>query len=249
MNKAKLFDEIRPMFGGTMNVAQVAGVSVLLDAAQSSGVTDIWHVANILAQVKHETGGHMSPIKETVMPSHKDKNPSDATVIKRLDQAYAKGQLSWVKKPYWRDGWFGRGPVQVTHKDNYAKVGKAIGVDLVANRNLALDAKVGARIAVIGMRDGLFTGRKLANYNFPGALDLAPADNPRRIINGNDGTDAKIAQSTRAFVRALTDSGFMAVSSKPVAAGKPPEAVATAKPNWLAQIIAAIVAAFRGTRK
>lgn len=242
MNRAAFFASVRSrtsgVFGGSLSAQQVQGTEAILDACQKYRVTDKHHVANILAQVFHETGGYMLPIKETVMPSHKDKNPSDGTVIKRLDTAYAKGQLKWVKTPYWRDGWFGRGPIQTTHERNYQKVGKAIGVDLVKDRNRILEPSIGAASAVVGMRDGLYTGKKLADFNF--GKELAAVDGggqfgPRRIVNGVDGTDKKIAAYHRAFYAALTAAGFdgkAAPAPAPIPMPKPAPAppVATAKP-------------------
>lgn len=208
MNRSDLFTAIRPAFGGQLSAPQVLGIEVLLDEAAASGVTSAHHVAEILAQVRKETGDHMSPIKETVMPFHKNKNPSDEEVIRRLDQAWAKGQLPWVKAPYWRDGAFGRGPVQITHWDNYGRLGRAIGVNLRANPSLALDPKIGAKIAVIGMRDGLFRKHKLADYTFPDCLTAKPPNHPRRIINGEDGTDATVSRYHRQFHAALTAAGM-----------------------------------------
>lgn len=210
MNRAAFFAALRsgPLFGNRLLQQQVEGTEALIDAAERHGVSNIHHVANILAQVYRETGAYMLPIKETVYASHKDKNPSDATVIARLDAAFAKGQLSWVKTPYWRDGWFGRGPIQLTHKANYERMGRRMGVDLVGNRDLALEKSIGADIAVIGMSEGLFTGKKLGDYNFPAALDASPSSNPRRIVNGVDGTDVEVAGYHRAFVSALQAAGF-----------------------------------------
>lgn len=170
------------LFGTKLTEAQVQGTEALLDSLQRNVVSDPRHCANVLAQVYHETGRHMLGIKETVYPSHKNKNPSDATVIKRLDRAWEKGQLGNVKKPYWRDGWFGRGPIQITHEANYRKIGGAIGVDLVSCPGEALDPVVGADIAVVGMRDGLFRGRKLADYFNDRKNDPSGA---RNIVNGD----------------------------------------------------------------
>lgn len=209
MDLARFFDGIRAsVFGGRLTESAVDGCEAILASCRRHSVTDPQHVANILAQVHHETGGYMLPIKETVFASHKDKNPSDATVIARLDAAFAKGQLPWVKTPYWRDGWFGRGPIQITHEANYRKMGARLGVDLVGNPALALEPDVGADIAVVGMSEGLFTGRKLSDYRFPAALSARPAQNPRRIVNGQDGTDAKIAGTHRAFLAALEVAGW-----------------------------------------
>ena len=206
MDRQDFFASLRKskaVFGTSLSAAQVSGTEALLDACAANDIADAHHVANILAQCYHETAGAMQPIKETVMRHHKDKNPSDATVIARLDRAFARGQLPWVKAPYWRDGWFGRGFIQLTHKRNYDRFG--IGKDD------ALDLGVAARVAVVGMRDGMFTGRRLADYSFPDALTLPPAQNPRRIVNGTDGTDATIAGHHRAFYAAIEAGGGWAI--------------------------------------
>lgn len=209
MDHKTFYDIVRPsLFGGRLSEPQVAGMDALLSGFDTYGIEDAHYAANILAQVHHETGEYMSPIKETVFPSHKDKNPSDATVIARLNNAYSTGKLPWVRTPYWRDGWFGRGMVQLTHESNYRKLGDILDVDLVGNRDLALDLDVSAAIAIVGMSLGLFTGKKLSDYSFPAALDKPPEDNPRRIINGEDGTDKKIAANHRLFYNALVKAGF-----------------------------------------
>lgn len=228
MDLAKFFAGLRSrgsgVFGTSISQAQVDGINALLASCARNGVTDVQHVANVLAQVYHETGGHMLGIKETVYASHKDKNPSDAAVIKRLNAAWAKGQLGSVRTPYWRDGWFGRGPIQITHRDNYVKFERILGVPLTKNPALALDPKIGADIAVIGMRDGVFRNLRLSQYTFPRDPANPQGTNPRRIVNGNDGTDAKVAGYHRAFLKALTDAGY---SGKPASHSTPP---APAKP-------------------
>jgi predicted chitinase len=204
MNRETFFKAIRPAFR-SLNVRQVEGMESLLDAGRH---LPLHHMANVLAQVRRETGGHMAPIKETVMPSHKDKNPSDAEVIRRLDRAFAAGKLKWVKTPYWRDGWFGRGQIQLTHQKNYAKFG-------ITNPEDAMQLQVSARIAVQGMERGMFTSKKLADYAFPAALDAPPARNPRRIVNGQDGSDAEVAGFHRQFVAALEKAGWEPASASP----------------------------------
>lgn len=250
MDRAAFFAAVRTsLFGGALSAEQVKGTEAILDACQKYHVTDPHHAANILAQVFHETGGYMLPIKETVMPSHKDKNPSDATVIKRLNNAFAKGQLSWVKTPYWREGWFGRGPIQLTHEPNYRKVGKAIGVNLVTDKNRIMEPAIGAATAVVGMRDGIFTGKKLSDFDFPDCLNAPVKSHPRRIVNGNDGTDAKINRYHKAIYSALINAGY---SAKPFVVDdpgpKPKQPVAAPQPaqgNWLSLFLEALMKVFR----
>jgi predicted chitinase len=209
MDREKFFAKLRnsSLFPTGLSSPQVMGIEAILDSCVRQRVSSGHHVAHILANVYHESGRYMLGIKETVMQSHSDKNPPDEVVKNRLDIAWAGNKLPWVKVPYWREGWFGRGPIQITHKANYEKMGKRLGVDLVRKPHLALDPRIGADIAVVGMMEGLFTGKKLAQYSFPSALDAAPADHPRRIVNGQDGTDAKIAKYHRVFFEAIEAAG------------------------------------------
>lgn len=196
------------VFGTSLSQPQVDGINAYLDSCERNNVRDPWGAALIGANIYHETGGYMLPIKETVQRRHKDKNPSDAEVIRRLDAAWAKGQLSWVKTPYWRDGAFGRGPIQTTHWRNYIKMGKRLGLPLREKPELLLDPKHGADSAVIGMAEGLYTGKKISDYSLPVDLDNGWKTHPRRIVNGRDGTDGDIAGYTRAFHKALVAAGW-----------------------------------------
>jgi predicted chitinase len=234
MNRETFFNAIRPAFG-SLNVKQIEGMEALLDAGRD---LPLHHMANVLAQVRRETGGYMSPIKETVMPHHKNKNPTDAEVIRRLDRAFAAGKLKWVKTPYWRDGWFGRGQIQLTHRANYAKFG-------ISNPADAMLPHISAHIAVAGMAGGMFTGRKLADYAFPAALDAPPANNPRRIVNGQDGSDREVARHHREFAAALNAAGWKPAPQRPAT---PPVAATPAQPatGLLTRILAALVAILKG---
>lgn len=203
MDRAAFFAVLRArnsgVFGASLTQAQVAGTEAILDAADRAGLRDVRHVANVLAQVYRETGARMVPVREAFATS-------DAQARARLEAAWKKGQLSWVKTPYWRDGWYGRGPIQITHRENYAKLGRILGVDLEGNPDLALDPRIGADIAVIGLQRGLFrAGHDLAQYFNATADDPAGA---RRIVNGPDGTDAEVAGYHRAFLAALKRAGW-----------------------------------------
>ncbi|MEH6721818.1 MAG: hypothetical protein V7704_23395 [Aurantimonas endophytica] len=95
MDLPRFFASIRAsVFGGRLPQSAVDGCEAILASCRRNGVTDPHHVANILAQVHYETGGYMLPIKETVFASHKDKNPSDATVIGKRGRHAAAASLS-----------------------------------------------------------------------------------------------------------------------------------------------------------
>lgn len=255
MDKSAFFAALRKresgLFGTSLSQRQVDGIDAVLDAG---AVLSLQHLANVLAQVYHETGGGMYPVKETVYPYSKDKDPSNAQVIARLDRAFAKGQLPRVKSPYWRDGAFGRGQIQITHWDNYRKLSPHVGVDLVANPDLALEPAISARIAVEGCRLGLFTGKRLSNF------DGAPYDhyNARSIVNGDKNKTVKefgkmgdkITAHAKAFEAALEAGryGSEIEQSAPDPVKTPSEPVANTD-GLLTRLIDAIFAAIFGPRK
>ena len=114
----------------------------------------------ILATVEHETNGTYKPVKEAYWLSEK-----------------------WREKHLRYYPYYGRGFVQITWKENYEKFGKLLDVDLVNNPDLALNYDIAIKILVIGMKDGLFTGKKLRDYFNEEKSDFVVA---RRIINGMD---------------------------------------------------------------
>jgi len=118
----------------------------------------------------------MQPVRET-------NANSDAQAKSRLETAWKAGKLKSVKTPYWRDGFFGRGFIQITHEDNYKRLGDRLDIDLVNNPSKALDPLISARIAVVGMAEGLFTGKKLSDY-FNAKVD--DPEGSRAIVNGTD---------------------------------------------------------------
>lgn len=188
------FDYVRRApFGGRLSQTQVDGLNRLIVAWNADGDGDDRKLANLLAQIFHETGARMVPVRETFATS-------DAQAIRRLDAAMAAGRLRQVSKPYWRDGWFGRGDLQVTHETNYRKVGQALGIDAVANPGLLLDPAISARAAVVGMMQGLFVPKQtLARYFSDTADDPEGA---RRIVNGTDKASL-IAGYHRAFLDSI----------------------------------------------
>jgi hypothetical protein len=253
MNRAAFFASVRSrtsgVFGTSLSQRQVAGVEAILDEAEKRG-TNRFHLAAILAEVYHETGGQMEPVKETVYASSKDRNPSDATVIARLNAAFAKGQLTWVKTPYWREGWFGRGLIQLTHKANYDKFG--------VTKEQALDLKTSVRIVFDGMEKGLFTGKKLSDYDYlingdPG-LPAFAFKSSRAIVNGDvAGNGPKIEAYGKAFLSALAAAAYDPNTRPTVAPPEPapvtpPRAKLESGPvptgNWLGALTKVIAAIF-----
>ncbi|MCA0846128.1 glycoside hydrolase family 19 protein [Salipiger thiooxidans] len=244
MDRSAFYAHLRrrdvPIFGTSLSQRQVEGIEALLDAG---GRLHLDHMAHVLAEVYHETGGGMYPVKETVYRHSKNQNPSDATVIARLDAAWRKGQLPWVTQPYWRDGWFGRGGIQLTHKYNYQKGSAVTGKNLVKHPELALSVPISAQIAVEGCKAGIFTGKKLADFDLQTGFDHYGA---RAIVNGDKKVNGpKVAGYAEIFEAALSRAGWgqsldVPAVTKPATQPDPAE-----QPQGiLAALVAAILSIF-----
>ncbi len=189
----------RAPFGGRLTQGQIDGMNALFRCWDSHKIPapDKRHLAYILASVFHETGGRMVPVRETFAST-------DAGAIAALDKAYKAGRLGQVSKPYWRKGakgkaYFGRGDIQLTHEENYKVLGERIAADLVGNPSLALNLDISAEIAIVGMLEGLFTGKKLTDY-----FNLKKDDpvGARAVVNGRDKAKL-IAGYYKSFLDAL----------------------------------------------
>ncbi len=135
-------------------------IKLIRTECKNQGVTDERQIAYILATIEWETNHTFAPVKEAYWVS----------------EGWRKRHLRYY--PY-----FGRGFVQITWKDNYAKFASLLGVDLVRHPDLALHPDFAAFIAVYGMKHGVFTGKKLSDYFNDHKEDYVRA---RRIINGKD---------------------------------------------------------------
>jgi putative chitinase len=184
---------------GTLDQGEVNGCNAILKAC--AGFPGAW-AAYCLATAYHETAGTMQPIHEVGGPVY----------LRRMyDIEGARPQMARDNgNTTPGDGvkYAGRGYVQLTWKDNYERAGAALDLPLVALPDLALEPAVAADIMRSGMRDGWFTGRKLAHY-LPRAprADRTDYRAARRIINGTDKADA-IALHADAFEDALVAGGW-----------------------------------------
>ena len=239
----KFFNAVRANpFGGKLLPGQVQGCEAILQACERHGVADERHVANILAQVHHETGGEMLPVVENLTYSSADRIravwPSRFPTVAAAAPFVRNPQALAIKvygdrlgnRAGTEDGWRFRGhcQIQITGRDHFQNFGDLLGIDLVGDPARALDLDVSAEIAVIGMRDGLFTGKKLADYFGASRDDPAAA---RAIVNGDvPANGLRIARLHRAFLGALQAARADPVRSWLAAAPAP---VATIK-AWLA---------------
>lgn len=93
----------------------------------------------------------------------------------------------------------GRGFCQLTGRTNYKKWSEMLGVDLVNDPDLLTNPELAAKVMIIGMRDGLFTGVRLSRYVSESMVDYY---NSRRVINGTFRAE-QFAQSAVRYRRVL----------------------------------------------
>lgn len=162
---------------------------LLAGLAVDPDVIDVRCAAYMLATVKHECADVWHPIEEF----GKGKNRPYGVPVTVTD---ATGNQ-------FTNAYYGRGYVQLTWKDNYQKLGQALGLgdDLMFHPEKALSSDVAYRIMSHGMRHGIFTGKKLSDFISDKGCDYVQS---RRIINALDRADtiAGYAQKLESMLRA-----------------------------------------------
>ena len=188
---ASFYHAVKPLTGG-LTQRQVDTINGMLNACRKWPVS--W-VAYALATAWHEA--RLEPIKEWGGVAYLSKYDTGrlARMLGNTQAADGDG----VK-------YAGRGLVQLTGARNYRNAGAYLGMDLLANPDLALVPDNAAKILVWGMETGAFTGKKLGDY-----LDTRGSYEAfrqcRRIINGMDKADT-IAGHALKFRSALESGGW-----------------------------------------
>lgn len=189
-DRDKYFDAVRAsLFNGSLSQQQVDGQNFKLSAWEANPRSpDLRHLSYAFATSFHETAKKMWPIEE-----------------------YGKGN----GKPYGKTDpetgqkYFGRGDVQLTWRDNYARATKKLELtggtdDLEWHAARALDPTLSAEIMYSGMEEGWFTGKKLDDFFSETKNDPVGA---RIIINNDVSTmGKKIAGYHEKFLSALKAS-------------------------------------------
>lgn len=85
---------------------------------------------------------------------------------------------------YWSTGYYGRGPVQLTWREEYAWAEKVTGRPLLNDPDLLLrDLPLGYEVAIKSMTDPSINGKQLSDYINTKKVDYV---NARRVVNGTD---------------------------------------------------------------
>lgn len=215
LDSATFFTYVRRApFGNRLTQNQVDGLNALLEVWQRQyAAQDPRWLAYVLATAFHETGNQMQPVREGF-------KKTDAEARRYVE---AQGYRYAQPDPSTGLVYYGRGHVQLTWSKNYEAMGKALGLPLYEQPDLALQPDVSAQILFKGMVAGMFTGRKLADYFSLTANDPVGA---RAIVNGTDKAPL-IATYHQQFLSAIQEA------IKARQAGEPPADVhpALAEPD------------------
>ena len=159
---------IKDLFYGSLPAFQHDPLVTIVDKCLEAGVTDIKQIAYVLATAYHESGRF------------------------KYDEEIGKGGNRQYSKPVYRyfndtETYHGRGWVQLTWLGHYGKFSAILSaltgkmIDLINNPTMIQENdEINAYITVVGMKQGLFTGKKLDDYL---GNDYV---NARRIVNGTD---------------------------------------------------------------
>jgi len=141
-----------------MNLS-LGDTQLILKECKKNNLT-LEQTAYVLATAYWETARTMKPVREAYW----------------LSEGWRKNNLRYYP-------WYGRGYVQLTWKENYERAGRKLNLDLTTDPDCVMEPEVSARILVVGMLQGWFTGKRLSQYINNDTVDYV---NARRIVNGTD---------------------------------------------------------------
>lgn len=174
------FSIIRLKFGSLSQDA-VDNINLIVETCEKYGLS-YPQTAYVLATTVWETGRTFKPIEEYGKGKNR-KYGTWYTNSKGVKYGIAgSGGNTYLYSDY-PHLYYGMGFVQLTWFDNYKFAGEQLGIDLLHNPHLALNAKYATEILVRGFVQGWFTGKKISDYINDKKKDLLGA---RRCINGND---------------------------------------------------------------
>lgn len=169
-----------------------------------TGKANLFELAYMFATARHEayyfpTGEFFSSKPEVGNISYFNKyDPVLATTQAHRDRAV--GCENTVQGDGYK--YRGRGLVHLTWKKNYRKAKEHFGVDFVTQPDKAAEPEHSIPIMIWGMKEGIFTNKKLADYISASGVDYV---NARKIINGSDQQD-RIAGYARKFEAILRET-------------------------------------------
>jgi predicted chitinase len=174
--------DIVKIYGST----HASDIGLLVTQCILNGITESNQISYVLATAKHETVDFAS-----LYERYSGSSAYDYFMNKYGHRTDLGNRLGTDDGYDYR----GRGFVQITGRDNYDRLGKIVGVDLLNNPDLAADPLIAAKIAAYGMKHGSFTGVGLDRFINDTETDYL---NARKIVNGLDKADL-IADYARTY--------------------------------------------------
>ena len=196
-NRKKYFDAVRAtVFGGKLTQQQVDGQNYILSVWENTAMDwELRWLAYALATTMHETASTMWPIAE---------------------YGKGKGQPYGVPDPETKQTYYGRGFVQLTWRENYARADKELGFTGTRSCEYyaenALRAPAASAIMFQGMHAGWFRGDSKGRHTFERYFDDDTDDpyNAREIVNGDKNTKPSWAKgATIAELIGVYYEGFL----------------------------------------
>ncbi|GAB3902756.1 hypothetical protein GCM10028803_29980 [Larkinella knui] len=203
-NRKKFFETYRNRFG-KLTQPLVDALDFLIDQIEQDdrfgdSEKDRRQLAYCLATFKWETAHTMAPIDEFGTEERFNRLYGPGTAVGKVLGNTQPGDGARFK---------GRGYVQLTGRNNYKRAGSFLNVDLISDPPLAKNPELAYRIAVQGMKEGWFTGKRLDQFIKD---NVAPEyEKARAIINGSDKAQT-IADMARRFDEVLLSALPAAVS-------------------------------------
>lgn len=196
------------------NVKMIGDAHRIVNDCKAAGLS-LNQAAYVLATAWHESAHTMKAVRETLAKT-------DAQAKARLTKAWKAGKLPGVKRDYWSGGYYGRGHVQITHRENYEKASRIVGSDLVKHPDRMLEPAISIAVMIDGMVKGWFRkGHKLATYINSKGADFRGA---RNIINGDvKKNGGLIAGYAKEYAAKLASAGYSVPASTPKPAPAPIE--------------------------
>lgn len=194
-DRKKFFETYRNRFGiltqPLVNALDFLIDQIEQDARFTHSEKDRRQLAYCLATFKWETAHTMEPIDEFGTAERFNKLYGPETKVGKILGNSQPGDGARFK---------GRGYVQLTGRANYRRAGGFLNADLIGDPDLAKKPSLAYRVAVQGMKEGWFTGKRLDQFikdNLPPEYEKA-----RAIINGSDKAQT-IADMARRFDEVL----------------------------------------------